>query len=609
MKIIFGQISSYNVSGKKYDSKSVDNSCLHNSYESFPHSFTPVFTGTTRGEILRETAKTLDDIYSKYKESLMETPLKSIAKSVENITKETGSPKDEVLTAMQRLTQFADMRSVRKIGDTLKQYNVGVIGNTNNDFQYRLCCSLPDYNGNPKALSFGDSFVRDSGLHCTLDYLLNAKGISPLEPSGTSKIGIFLDEQNISNLENLKRVDKKSFKKFIKNPDIRCLMISGWDTGITIADRTKNLEEETKKLIAHAREKNISIDEAIDEPLLNRIHKLGINPVIIRNEGLANESTVYNQMKPERMTKNELFNIIDANTMIRTSENDTKDLLNKDAAANYLKETLSVYSLERCSQKLKELHTKVVEFTQTRGKTEDDIVYVVLDDRENTKSPGLINYFYKKVNNISDDKFVYLSDVNRRRKNINGEITVFIDDCIISGNSLESQQSAFNKKHFESADSMLYAYIAGSPKVQKRFNKCTGWHKQNKLLILDDIHSIDINKRGRNYENITGKCDYGSDEACSLIFPYMCPDNNVELAANIGLLHNVNYRTSNLMGQDKYIRTDGIKTIYKNTLKTTQKAKDLTGTQPVISELEIKSVKKANKKSLWTKFREIFDYY
>jgi hypothetical protein len=64
---------------------------------------------------LKSSYSTFEALYKGYKESLGEVSLNSIKDTVTNVCAKTGASKKETVDAMQKLTQFANMRSVYTI--------------------------------------------------------------------------------------------------------------------------------------------------------------------------------------------------------------------------------------------------------------------------------------------------------------------------------------------------------------------------------------------------------------------------------------------------------------------------------------------------------------
>ena len=343
----------------------------------------------TRSPIMTTTYDAAKKLYTDYEKSLNEVSIKDIKKSALNISTDMQIPIKDVLYTMQKLTQFANLRSVSKIGERLQKDNIATIGDTKGTMTLkhrRTNSTIP-------SPIIKNAIENDIGLHRTLDYLLIKKNISLLNPYKNLNNAVFLDDMKVSQLEELKENDKLAFEAYKKIPNAKYYVISSWDKGITFIDRTKNLETETRKILKETKETNKSIDEVIDAPLLDRIKKLGLKPNIIEIENLPTITGIYHQMAPEKMYRSEMFNLIDVNSDIKLESNNDLKL----ATVRYLRKNLKVYTPENLSSAIKRMKPKIDEYVKNRGKTEEDILFVLPDD---SKSHYLINYMYAKINDI-----------------------------------------------------------------------------------------------------------------------------------------------------------------------------------------------------------------
>ena len=84
----------------------------------------------TRSPIMTTTYDAAKKLYTDYEKSLDEVSIKDIKKSALNISTDMQIPIKDVLYTMQKLTQFANLRSVSKIGERLQKDNIATIGDT-----------------------------------------------------------------------------------------------------------------------------------------------------------------------------------------------------------------------------------------------------------------------------------------------------------------------------------------------------------------------------------------------------------------------------------------------------------------------------------------------
>lgn len=506
-----------------------------------------------RAPFFPETEVIIDKVYDNYRKSLNEVSFHEIKTTALDVAKETQTPKKDVLKAMQLLTQFSNMNDLKIISKEINKANIEYLGNE----KAELCFRSIDKGFSARNTA---NISTETGIHRSLMYLLDKKKLAPFEYNDSGNVGVILDEEKIEHLEKVKQTQPKEFEELVKDKNIKFFYISGWDSGISIFDRTKDLKKETKALLKTAKEKNLPLEKAIDYPYIDRIKELGIKPTVIKNEHEANEITVYNQMKPEQMrTKNSLYNVIEANTLDRFYGcSDTKKAVSNHIAAKYLEDTLSVYTFEKMSQDLKKMNQKINTYAERKN---CEPLYVI--PNKDIKSSDFINYSYKKINNIDSSRFIYMDHLSNyfriNPERINNTAVVILDDCALSGNSMRDIL-AFNPNLMMLNNNVpiLFANLMCSREALKNF--------ENPIEHPVDI--ISLNKINAHYidndqiEDIIGQPQY-RENAYSLVFPYMAPDNNSELATNVALLHNSKYNSSNFSSdfQRKIYRKNDLKNL------------------------------------------------
>ncbi len=547
------------------------------------HSDVSFKSNIKRSPIMKSTYDAANILYTSYKKSLNEVPIKDIQSSAINISKDMRIPIKDVLYTMQKLTQFANLRSVSEISKQLQKDEIGTIGDIRGTltFNYDKMDNIVSPSRVEKVLD------NDIGLHRTLDYLLNKKHIGMMDPYINLSSAVFLDDARVSQLEDLKKNDKLAFEAYKHIPKIKHYVISSWDKGITFIDRTKDLETETRKILTTAKETNKSIDDVIDAPLLDRIKNLGIEPCIIKNENLPTVTGVYHQMTPEKMYKSEMFNLIDANSDMRLEPDNDFKLAGKKETVHYLRKNLKIYTPEKLSTAVKQIKPKIDEFVASRGKTDDDVLFALPDD---SKSHYLINYMYEKINNVSNKKFVNISTLKRNKELAKDKILVLLDDCSLTGNSISTIiDNDLNSTIIKDSDSILFAFICGSK--QAKFRETDKKHR----IILDEIKGLNTKTSSDEMNTLVGKSSYGRDYSYCISFPYMGPDNNNELGSSIALYHNINYRTAK---KEFDLDEMGVKGVTPEIEKIFNKTDKLIGSEPNITDYKTQTKFKTNKSKL-----------
>ena len=537
----------------------------------------------TRSPIMTTTYDAAKKLYTDYEKSLNEVSIKDIKKSALNISTDMQIPIKDVLYTMQKLTQFANLRSVSKIGERLQKDNIATIGDTKGTMTLkhrRTNSTIP-------SPIIKNTIENDIGLHRTLDYLLIKKNISLLNPYKNLNNAVFLDDMKVSQLEELKENDKLAFEAYKRIPNAKYYVISSWDKGITFIDRTKNLETETRKILKETKETNKSIDEVIDAPLLDRIKKLGLKPNIIEIENLPTITSIYHQMAPEKMYRSEMFNLIDVNSDIKLESNNDLKLAGKKETVRYLRKNLKVYTPENLSSAIKRMKPKIDEYVKNRGKTEEDILFVLPDD---SKSHYLINYMYAKINDIPNEKFVNTSTLKHNRTLAKDKILILLDDCTLTGNSISTIiDNDLNSNIVNNSNSILFAFVCGNKHAQ--FKETNKKHR----IILDNIKGLNIKTSSDEINTLVGKSSFCKNKSFCLSFPYMGPDNNNELGTSIALYHNINYRTAkNAFDLDEM----GVKGVTPKIEKIFKETDKLIGSEPNITDQKTTIKFKTNKNKL-----------
>jgi len=504
----------------KYNTKPL----LQKSEESYECSINSsvYFKGENNKLIIRppsnkETIKKIDSVYDKYKKQLGETSIESIHSSVDTLEETTEFSREEILNGMQQITQFGNIGSLFAIEKSLKENKIGMIANNDQDFS---------------EINFFQALTDNTGLNNTLSYLIDNKKLGQLKGSN---IAIFLDKKKLDDLEEAKARDEKTFDYLIKKPYYKFFLVSGIENGISFLNRSKDLKEETKKILIKSKEFNLPIEETINKDYLDRANKLGISPIIIQNKQEATIDNIYKQLKPEQITKKDFYNIIDA-TVIYRSQNIENQINNKYIIADYLDKKLNIYTPERISKCLQDTHSKIKQIVETQDKTMDDVLYII---PHTAKSYDLINYQYKLINNIPDKQIYSFESYNDLDNfNFQDKIMVILDDCSLSGMSL-LQDSDINYTDLmtRTNSNIILAPIVISEEAEQKIKKqieCGNRTHKDFLIINQKVTSQDIEPR---YLELLGAlikdCSY------SVIFPYMCPDNNTEFGGLVGYYNSI----------------------------------------------------------------------
>lgn len=470
-----------------------------------------------------------DKVYTNYHNSLNEVSIEDIKNAVTNIEKTTDYPREKILSTMQQATQFANLRSLDLVIKKLKKndiLNVGAIMHQN--------------------------YLTENmfGLNRSLNYLITQKQMGSLHGEDNA---VFLDKNKIEQIKNCNDCLKELKHNNYKN--IKFFVLSGFEDGINFLNRNKNLEETTRKLLTQ---------KDIDENILKETKALGIEPIIIKNEQEPTIENIYNQMRPEQMSKKELNATIDATLFDRISEQDKRCDVKSDVI-QHLDNALMVFTPESIAKNLSEIHKNIIDFNKAQGKQKEDILYILPTEK---KSYNLITHQYQLVNDIPQNRISDFIDLNLRSKDSQNKTFVILDDNTISGESLTESlmdlykyKSSLEKHNNNIIIAPIFSTEEGINAINKYINNNNRQSKDILITNQKQHKAWNANIKDENSLNLAlGSTFYDfynpyPKKPC-LIFPYMAPDNNSEFAANIALLHNVNYR---LTGATRGFHTDCIK--------------------------------------------------
>lgn len=470
-----------------------------------------------------------DKVYTNYHNSLNEVSIEDIKNAVTNIEKTTDYPREKILATMQQATQFANLRSLDLVIKKLKKndiLNVGAIMHQN--------------------------YLTENmfGLNRSLNYLITQKQMGSLHGEDNA---VFLDKNKIEQIKNCNDCLKELKHNNYKN--IKFFVLSGFEDGINFLNRNKNLEETTRELLAQ---------KDIDEKILKETKALGIEPIIIKNEQEPTIENIYNQMRPEQMSKKELNATIDATLFDRISEQDKRCDVKSDVI-QHLDNALMVFTPESIAKNLSEIHKNIIDFNKAQGKQKEDILYILPTEK---KSYNLITHQYQLVNDIPQNRISDFIDLNLRSKDSQNKTFVILDDNTISGESLTESlidlykyKSSLEKHNNNIIIAPIFSTEEGINAINKYINNNNRQSKDILITNQKQHKAWNANIKDENSLNLAlGSTFYDfynpyPKKPC-LIFPYMAPDNNSEFAANIALLHNVNYR---LTGATRGFHTDCIK--------------------------------------------------
>lgn len=472
---------------------------------------------------------TVKDYYNKIQEQLNPITTKEVEKIVESVENK-GVKNDEALYALQSLTQFGNIQSLVKLG------------------QHFLNLRICDFYKNQKVSS-----------NSTFRYLYNDKYFELLDGTKTAYI---LDEPGLKYLEK----HPKKANKIINNDDIVFINLEGWNQGANIYKQGKDNEylvDNATKITNRAYEiqsafdtdYKTAFDTAVNEDVLTRAKKIGINDVItlsVKNEEPSVQSIKENLL-PMNVTEefiDKAFNVI---AEVLYPDDKTTQAKAKQLITSYFYSESEVFSPQRLGESLKTLHNMILDFAKNHKKSdgksfkESDIVYII---PQHSRSYDQIAMQYATVNDIP------LSRFKNNEINEDNKIYVILDDVIGSGNNMLSKDFNYEKlkvnpafKNYHIVMAHVTANQAGIDNINREIKK---QGRENKDVVIVPPKFIKPKlSDSKFYKNLpldskammlnifsNAGSEYndglGYERAASaFLFPYMGPDNNSTITSYI----------------------------------------------------------------------------
>ena len=485
----------------------------------------------------------VENIYSKIAKNICKFGEKDLDRITTHLVNEVpNTDKREVLTVIQKITQFANYSSINPLAKKLKDLNIGIIG------------------------SYGE-------LGPIFQYFHKYKNLLELSDASVQNGAFLVTKNDIQNPEYI------SFLKKVKDsPDIdriKFINLEGWSSGVNLLGDDTKLEKSAKRVLLNAKKliaKNpdLTFDEAVsrvlNESLNTKFKELGLELTTISFDKPISKNTILEQMQPLASSKNIVASTIETVAKSFTnSKQDFKDL--SKAIAMYYDETINVYSKQKIIESLKLLDDKINEFLTQKNLSREDLYFITPQLEGQRKSFDVINKMYQDLFNVPDSRMLKIKDLSELYDYSDNSTFVILDDIVGSGESMVqvgeydiSADAYLRGKH------ILFAPITASEKgINYIKDVISDMNRENNdfVITLKDniINSQSTKLKSLNdYFNSTeyGKNAYGQEgyemaSQCT-VFPYMSPDNNSELSTyltsfflpNLGGLKNQTINSSKI---------------------------------------------------------------
>lgn len=462
--------------------------------------------------------KFVESIYSKIQRQLHSFTPRKLENAIQNTLKAFPQvSEEEVLTVMQRLTQWANYTCLPKFSEMLSENNIGSINYStpiNRNFHY---------------------FQHKKRLFPENKHLKEGQIVT------MSELMYFRNRPNLNNI------------KFIN--------LEGFNDGITLFDDDNLLEAATQKFLKKLqiiKEKSPqksfqeNLFQALNGNIITLTKFLGYpEPVTFSIKAPPTREAILKQMAP--FSPESLKDIkITIETIARHfTNNDNEYKILRNNIADYYESKLDVYTKQRLIESLKVMHNHISSYlTKKQIPPQQAYLFVPIDNKL-TKSYNIITYMFAKMYNIPPENILQTDKLLTLNNYRSESAFIILDDITASGSSLANaahyDKSAYylnsnnhilfcplsaNTESIETVKDVIFnakrKSIDDILTVQsnlKNFKKSARQLKIDKYFFEDQTGII-----ARGYEGFSS--DYGPELNC-IVFPYMAPDNNVDLASFI----------------------------------------------------------------------------
>lgn len=464
----------------------------------------------------------VDNIYNKVVDRLHVFSKKDLDNTIHQVlAKCPDATEEEVLVAINKLTQFSSYKSLQPMAKQLQEQGITDFAN------------------------FGE-------LYKPFNYFVNHKCLFSLCESEEKKLGILITKNDINNAELMQKLKDSKDNPALKN--VVFINLEGFADGVNLFTDNYKLPELTIKTIQDAKliqnkDKNLTFEECVSKALNNPIEtllkKLGFQVHTIKFNNAASKEAVLEQMSPIMPTKDIIQSTIeiiaDKYTVNKHSYNKTSELL-----AKYYQENVNIYSKQSLVDALKKLDKKFQTYLKENNLSKDNLYIIENTTLDKPKSYDIINRMYKELFNIPENKILKISDMAQINNYPENSTFLAIDDIAGTGKSL-LEIGDYNKqaKNLSPKQHILFAPITATDYAVKNIQeniKTFSRDNIDKLIYLEEnlaknsYHSDIFNKflaklLSFKFFQIIDKGF--SNQALCTSFPYMAPDNNSYVSSNL----------------------------------------------------------------------------
>jgi len=461
----------------------------------------------------------IDNIYKKINEqSHIYTPekLERAITEVKNVC--PNNNEKEILTTMQRLTQWANYSSFNSISENLNNLEICNITRhvhtpLNDCFRYLI---------ESKRVIFCSQYAPKTGI------LISKNELNQIHPA--NKNSIYINLEGFDDGINFFTDDNKLAQKTI-----------------SVLKKTNNLKRQKSKL---------SFEEALSTILNGKINKTmqekGYSIETITRRAPISRETILEQMSPcIPKSKDDIAQIISITAQKICPNNPLKSTKLRNIIASYFEKNIIIENKQSLIEHLKNMTIKINNYAKTNDIEPENITYLIPYTSVITgvKSYGIISEMYKRLNDIPEKQFVKSNQFDAITNYPEKTMTVILDDVCISGDSLISCNDYNNIAYtFNKDNHILFCPIIckqdGFDNINETIisNRRENSDKIFTEKIITDVSKFDFKARltklffkNTHLGRLTLDDDgYGKNKNFKfIILPYMTPDNNTALSSLI----------------------------------------------------------------------------
>ena len=464
----------------------------------------------------------VDNIYNKTVEKFHIFSKKDLDSTINQVlSKCPDATEEEVLVAINKLTQFSSYKSLQPLAEQLQTKGV------------------------TEFLDWGE-------LYRPFNYFVNCKGLFSLYDSEETKLGILITKNDINNPELMNKL-----KQLKDDPDINNVLfinLEGFADGVNLFTDNYKLPDLAVKTIQQAKliqkqDKNLTFAECVssvlNDSIENPLKNLGFDVHTVKFNNPAAKKAILDQMQPIMPSKDAIQSTIetiaDKYTMNRSSYNKASESL-----AKYYQENVNIYSKQSIVDDLKKLDDKIQAYLNENNLSKDNLYIITNTTSYKPKSFDIINRMYRELFKLPENRILHITEITQINKYPENSVFIAIDDIAGTGKSLlEIGEYDHIANKISPKQHILFVPITSTDyaikNIQENINEMSRDNIDDLIYLKENIakdlyHNGIFNKIlstlfSFKFSQIVKK-GYSKQALCTS-FPYMAPDNNSYISSNL----------------------------------------------------------------------------